>query len=170
MVIGYSSGRAGSNEKQTEIASINRLKASVYPDIRGTACPKPTPDELYHYTGIQGLKGIIESQTLWATHYKFLNDAEEVVHFQQRLPRILTPVFTSLIKDFHKEGRQALIDKYGTIEKALEEEPKTLARVMFEVTFANRDGDGAFAEPFISAFCTVNKNNERVANDGLLSQ
>ena len=40
--------------------------------------PKPLADELYHYTGIHGLKGIIESQTLWATHYKYLNDAEEV--------------------------------------------------------------------------------------------
>lgn len=132
--------------------------------------PKPFSEELYHYTGIQGLKGIVGSQTLWASHYKFLNDAAEVIHFQERLPRILGPIFINLLRDFSAEGRQALIDVYGTIENALEEEPKTLARVMYEVTFANRNGEGAFAEPFITSFCTVEKENERVANHGLLSQ
>lgn len=132
--------------------------------------PKPLADELYHYTGIQGLKGIIESQTLWATHYKYLNDAEEVVHFQQRLPSILSPVFTNLSRDFDSKGRQALINVYGTIENALEEEPRKLAQVMYDATFTNSDGSGPFAEPFITSFCTVEEKNERVANHGLLSQ
>jgi hypothetical protein len=125
--------------------------------------PKPLPGQLYHYTGIQGLKGIIESQTLWATHYKYLNDAEEVVHFRERLPSILSPVFTNLLQDFGAAGKQALIDTYGTIENALVEEPRRLAQVMYDVTFANADSDGIFAEPFIVAFCTVDKENERVA-------
>ena len=33
--------------------------------------------KLYHYTNIYGALGIINSQTLWATHYGFLNDPEE---------------------------------------------------------------------------------------------
>jgi hypothetical protein len=131
--------------------------------------PKPLAEELYHYTGIQGLKGIIESQTLWATHYKYLNDAEEIVHFQQRLPTILTPVFTKLLSDFDARGKNALIETYGTIETALEEEPRKLAEVMYHVTFEDR-GDGPFAEPFIASFCTVDKDNQSVANHGLLSQ
>ena len=33
---------------------------------------------IYHYTSIQGLKGILESKSLWLTHYKFLNDPNEM--------------------------------------------------------------------------------------------
>jgi hypothetical protein len=108
--------------------------------------PKPLPEELYHYTGIHGLKGIVESQTLWASHYRYLNDAEEVVHFQERLPRILKPVFINLLRDFSPLGKRALMNQYGTIENALEQEPMKLARVMYETTFANLHGDGAFAD------------------------
>jgi hypothetical protein len=32
---------------------------------------------LYHYTDQKGLMGILESDCLWATHYRFLNDASE---------------------------------------------------------------------------------------------
>jgi hypothetical protein len=41
---------------------------------------------------------------------------------------------------------------------------------MYDVTFADADGEEALAEPFITSFCTVDKNNERVAKHGLLSQ
>ena len=30
--------------------------------------------ELYHYTTYTGLKGIVESNTLWAFHYSGMND------------------------------------------------------------------------------------------------
>ncbi len=56
------------------------------------------------------------------------------------------------------------------MENALEEEPKKLARIMYEATFGNTDGDGAFAEPFIASFCTVDKSNARVVEHGLMSQ
>ena len=46
--------------------------------------------ELFHYTDAAGLNGIIKTQTLWATHYKHLKDAEEVDHyFKDRLPDVL---------------------------------------------------------------------------------
>jgi hypothetical protein len=32
---------------------------------------------LYHYTTQEGLLGILESKQLWATHYRYLNDASE---------------------------------------------------------------------------------------------
>lgn len=35
---------------------------------------------LYHYTTIEGLKGIVESKCLWATNYRYLNDTEEIRH------------------------------------------------------------------------------------------
>ena len=44
---------------------------------------KPAEDQanpdglLYHYTDEKGLLGILQSDCLWATHYRFLNDATE---------------------------------------------------------------------------------------------
>ena len=34
--------------------------------------------ELHHYTTYDGLKGIFETRTLWATHYSHLNDSSEL--------------------------------------------------------------------------------------------
>lgn len=38
-------------------------------------------DFIYHYTKQDGLKGILESQCLWATHCSALNDKTELNHF-----------------------------------------------------------------------------------------
>jgi Protein of unknown function (DUF2971) len=35
---------------------------------------------LYHYTDARGLKGIIESGTIWFTDYRHMNDPSELVH------------------------------------------------------------------------------------------
>ena len=38
------------------------------------------PDLLFHYTNSSGMRGILESSRLWATNYRFLNDASEVAY------------------------------------------------------------------------------------------
>lgn len=35
---------------------------------------------IYHYTDLNGLKGILERKCFWATHYSFLNDSQEIEH------------------------------------------------------------------------------------------
>lgn len=35
------------------------------------------PDTIYHYTSPSGLRGIISNNSIWFTHYKFLNDRSE---------------------------------------------------------------------------------------------
>jgi len=35
------------------------------------------PKLLYHYTTQEGLLGILEKASIWATHYRYLNDASE---------------------------------------------------------------------------------------------
>lgn len=39
------------------------------------ACP---PEILYHYTSAAGLKGMLDSRVIWASHFEYTNDAEEV--------------------------------------------------------------------------------------------
>src|SRR5229473_5273124 len=38
---------------------------------------QPIPEFLYHYTSQDGLLGIIESRSLWATNISYMNDATE---------------------------------------------------------------------------------------------
>lgn len=38
------------------------------------------PTLLYHYTTVEGLLGILKSNTLWATHVGYLNDATELTY------------------------------------------------------------------------------------------
>jgi len=38
---------------------------------------RPEPELLYHYTAQTGLDGILSSDSIWATHYRFLNDTME---------------------------------------------------------------------------------------------
>jgi hypothetical protein len=38
---------------------------------------QPEPEILYHYTTQEGLRGILESKCIWATHFQYLNDKRE---------------------------------------------------------------------------------------------
>lgn len=40
----------------------------------------PDVEVLYHYTDLNGLLGILETNGFWATNYNFLNDKKEFVH------------------------------------------------------------------------------------------
>ena len=42
------------------------------------SAPVPAPSVLYHYTSPAGLKGILETSSLWAADADFLNDAQEL--------------------------------------------------------------------------------------------
>jgi hypothetical protein len=37
-----------------------------------------SPRELYHYTGLDGLVGIVTDRAIWATDARYLNDASEL--------------------------------------------------------------------------------------------
>jgi hypothetical protein len=44
---------------------------------RQQADVRSEPELLYHYTTQEGLLGILENACIWATHYRYLNDASE---------------------------------------------------------------------------------------------
>lgn len=63
---------------------------------------KNPPERLYHYTSIEGLKGILESRCFWASRIHFLNDTQEfkysfdilkkvISEFLERLPKKALP-------------------------------------------------------------------------------
>ncbi len=47
---------------------------------------------LYHYTTWDGLVGILKNQSLWATHYKFLNDYSETLLLKDKLIELTRPI------------------------------------------------------------------------------
>jgi hypothetical protein len=58
--------------------------------------PSDSPDRhdeltrLYHYTTIEGLKGILESEEIWATDVDYLNDGSEYVYAERFIEDVLT--------------------------------------------------------------------------------
>lgn len=76
--------------------------------------------ELFHYTNAEGLIGIIESQSIWATHYAYLNDSEEIRHFlKHRLPALLRTVGNEHLDELIAQDQSTLsrIDRQGGRKK-----------------------------------------------------
>lgn len=111
--------------------------------------------ELFHYTNASGLEGILQNQTLRATHYAHLNDAEEIRHFlKNRLPE----VFEGVLLNHCDEEEARLLGKSAA--ESLQE------RLLNSVS-----GIEPLAEPFITSFCTPSDSDDgRVKEHGLLSQ
>lgn len=74
---------------------------------------------LHHYTDLPGLMGILETQTLWATHYKSLNDFSEIKHMRTELEGRVSKMFEEALaeKVAAIEARRIYVENQGGIEK-----------------------------------------------------
>src|SRR5579863_1980434 len=125
--------------------------------------------ELFHYTGIAGLKGILESQEPWATHACFLNDGAELVEFRNYLPQIIRPGVAKALSDLYRSDpeKRAFMQKFGGLEASLNEVIHAYVEGLYQTTFGV-DGRAAFAEAYVLSFCAP--GTRRQAEHGLLSQ
>lgn len=128
--------------------------------------------ELFHYTNAKGLIGIIESQSIWATHYAYLNDSEEIRHLlKSRLPDLLRTVVNEYLDKFTQdESIQLRIDQQGDRKKIVDSFIQKIRNVNKKFLL-----EDALAEPYIASFCTTSGLEEKgvrkqVAQHGLLSQ
>jgi hypothetical protein len=119
--------------------------------------------ELMHYTGASGLVGIINNQTLWATHAAFLNDATEIeLFFEKRLAKVI------------EDGIRAELAASSELQVRPEfahtpqEADETIVRYAAKMAEAIRGIARRFNQPYIVSFCTP--NNFTVSRNGLLSQ
>jgi hypothetical protein len=108
--------------------------------------------ELFHYTGAEGLHGIVSGQCLWATNIKFLNDAEEQrVFFRRRMRSILEePLRTAW-------SHNPLFGGHPTVEQAIDQFMTAIEKAGTE-----------FHHPYITSFCA--SAQPEVTENGLLSQ
>ncbi len=128
-------------------------------------------ESLFHYTNYQGLEGIIESQTLWATHYRYLNDAEELIHAKTILHRIVSPKVKEFIeKGILSSGDHAkFVEFSGGVEKVAQDESQKLIDRFYSALLLDSQGyDSGLPGPFILAFCAA--KDSFVKRNGLLSQ
>lgn len=67
---------------------------------------------IYHYTDLNGLKGIVESNTLWATNIYFLNDREEFYHGYKCFLNALDYIDKPYYIDGMRELVQSMLDHF----------------------------------------------------------
>lgn len=72
-----------------------------------------TPKVLWHYTDAGGLKGIVESQLLWATDTRFLNDAAEFRYGLDLVMRTLQEVDLTSAKPATQRFVLGLVDDHA---------------------------------------------------------
>jgi hypothetical protein len=73
----------------------NAIQAAVWGLIKASHRSLHLPGTLYHYTDAAGLKGIIESGAIRATHLAFMNDASEYLHAVSLLQRAIDQALTT---------------------------------------------------------------------------
>lgn len=98
-------------------------------------------DRLFHYTGTEGLYGILQSGTLWATHFQFLNDARECMQARHSLERQLHRAISRKVAALIVNKQITLMP--GTdLRKAATEEAENVVDVFYQVVLK-------LVEPFV---------------------
>jgi hypothetical protein len=126
--------------------------------------------ELHHYTNYDGLRGIIESSTIWATHFRCLNDSAEVTLLQGFL---INPMKERALRAAvalsggNRHERRAITNASNRSE--LGRQTQAFIEALFETGFTGRLIT-PLAEPFIASFCAHSLEQDYELSNGLLSQ
>lgn len=86
---------------------------------------------IYHYTTLEGLKGIVESETLWATAVRYLNDVSEMNVFIQYIYNWLVrtssnPVFPAVFNERIKKLVNEVWEDYYAVSCSTVDDSLTL--------------------------------------------
>ena len=129
--------------------------------------------ELHHYTNAAGLKGILDSQCLWACHYASMNDGLEWIHAREVLERELPALMKEKIrvmgrgdKEFRHNVQQA-----GGLRKSSPKVTIEWIDMLYKATEASAYlKQIPFATPYILSFCSHAGDKKYEQENGLLSQ
>lgn len=119
--------------------------------------------ELLHYTSIAGLMGILQSDSLRATHSAFLNDSTEIsLFFEKRLAKILE---SGIRAELIANPELRVLPQFASTPAEVDAVIKNYAIEMADVIKATTE---RFNQPYLACFSAP--ANERIRSDGLLSQ
>jgi len=123
--------------------------------------------ELFHYTTVKGLGGIVESQQLWATHWADLNDTLELQQFRQKAIEFVRPMLQEQCRKRAAADAQLKekAERKGGCDQAAAHDTTKLLDAMHVTSF----GPDGFAGPFLTCFCAHAADSFEHRN-GLLSQ
>jgi len=123
--------------------------------------------ELHHYTSYAGLSGILESQTIWATHFFHLNDSSEVSLLRDPLTVAVKRRFVRALIDRQRTSvrLRMFLRKHGSALRVAEGDADRLVQILYEKIFG-----GGLAVPFIASFCSHVNDQPYEKENGLLSQ
>ncbi len=115
-------------------------------------------EELFHYTNVDGLEGILREQNVRATHFRFLNDASELTYASEHL-----------VKYFYEEIFEIVSGdpgRFGSLEDNLKVAlARDEAQRLFKGSFTSLDEQSPI---FVVSFCRHSLEETRMR--GLLSQ
>jgi hypothetical protein len=127
--------------------------------------------ELYHYTTLAGLEGILGSQCLWATHYLWLNDSSESGLLKEPLTSAiadkLRPLTKRRIQDSYRARR--IVEKAGGVNAIVRKEASRFVKSLYR-TNSDYEHSQPFLIPYITSFCSHARDKVYERNNGLLSQ
>jgi hypothetical protein len=117
---------------------------------------------LFHYTSLHGLYGILKSQSLWATNYKFLNDNSEIILFRDKLISLLYPKILDQINRWVEKNSSLaqVAEQEGGLQAVAKKDTEALVDAHYGATGV---------EIYIASFCGEDED-EYINQNGLLSQ
>jgi len=121
--------------------------------------------ELHHYTDLSGLKGILSTNTLWATHFAHLNDRAEMRALREPLTEFLQSAVVSRVRQ-SMVSRQAWRAFRRSVD--IEQEVSIFVSAFFGTAF-ERGPTEPMAQSYITSFCT-HASGSYESENGLLSQ
>ncbi|PWN05939.1 DUF2971 domain-containing protein [Rhodohalobacter mucosus] len=75
----------------------------------------PSPSHLFHYTDSTGLIGILDSEEIWATNIRFLNDINEVIEATEAAQKILLELHKSSNNHKEKSLFKSMLDNINEV-------------------------------------------------------
>lgn len=118
---------------------------------------------LFHYTSEAGLNGILESQALWATNIRHLNDFRELTLFGEIGPKLIFPAVRNVYAKLSAasvKARNFISTHPGGLEEIAEHDAGGFIEAMYGATGTNF---------FVTSFCGED-GDEYINENGLLSQ
>jgi hypothetical protein len=127
---------------------------------RGVEIRFSSDDRLFHYTSTGGLYGILASNTLWATHFQFLNDTQEFRAAQNSLGNFFREKMLARLAALKVNGK-IQVNENVVLRDLADEEAKKIVKIFYDVVFSHID-------PFVLSAFLCSKDDERHFRDGNL--
>lgn len=132
-------------------------------------CVSEEHSELFHYTSINALGGILESNSLWATHATHLNDSSEMTILWPMLEEQCIANLRNLAAEYLKDNPDEIekFEEHGGVDVLAEKEGRMIVSKMRENLFGAGSQAG-LGVPFIVSF--TKHCDEYQKKQGMLSQ